>query len=485
MSGLAGAPRRAAHEDDEGGGFDPRLVRDLGSYVVRAVRVRWGLVLAIVLAGVVASAALLAVVPRKYHAETRILAQKNQVIAALGNPNRPFGGDSDAPTRAASETVKSQDNVLSLIRQTGLVDHWVRTRSGPMRLKDKVFGLLRGQPSREDIEDALASLLKRRIFVWTGPEGSVTITIDWPDPEMAYRVVEAAQENFLEARHVAEISVIADSIALLEAHAITVRQGVDVALEDYRQRRSSARRVDAASAAASAAASRLPEDPELSRLSGVITTKRRAVKDLEDFRQRRLSELQSQLAEQRAVYADSHPLVVNLRESIDALSKDSPNLSVARRELHELEVEYERKAGQPFGGDGEAARLAPVEPLKVSVEAAGSKVEPGEEYARQRLNAAVARYNTLLERIDIARMELEAARAAFKYRYVVTQPPRRPKKPSSPNVAMLFTAGVLASLGAAVLAAVVAEFRRGLVVQAWQVERGLGLTVLAEAQHSK
>ena len=47
--------------------------------------------------------------------------------------------------------------------------------------------------------------------------------VEWADGWTAARIVEAAQQNFLETRHVAEISTIAEYIAILEGHATTLR----------------------------------------------------------------------------------------------------------------------------------------------------------------------------------------------------------------------------------------------------------------------
>ena len=44
----------------------------------------------------------------------------------------------------------------------------------------------------------------------------------------------------------------------------------------------------------------------------MLEAKRRAINELEEFRRRRLAELQAELAQQRAVYADAHPAVAKL-----------------------------------------------------------------------------------------------------------------------------------------------------------------------------
>ena len=82
------------------------------------------------------TAAAAFLMPRTYHAEAKLLAQRNDVMAALSNPGRSVPWDADAPTRAAAETVLRRDNLISLIRQTNLVEEWDRTRAPILKLKD-------------------------------------------------------------------------------------------------------------------------------------------------------------------------------------------------------------------------------------------------------------------------------------------------------------------------------------------------------------
>ena len=58
-------------------------------------------------------------------------------------------------------------------------------------------------------------LLEKRIWVDATPD-TVSIGIHFPDPELAFDLVEAALQNFLEARRTAEISSIEEAITILE-----------------------------------------------------------------------------------------------------------------------------------------------------------------------------------------------------------------------------------------------------------------------------
>ena len=489
MSGQSDRGRPAPdYEDDEDGGFDLGIVRDYLAYCGRALLRRWRTAALVFGLTTGLAAAVIQILPRSYVSQTRILAQRNQIIAALGNPYRMLPSEADAPTRAASETVKRHQNLVALIRQTHLLDEWPKRRNFVGRLKDRVRGFFVGPMGAVDLEDALVTMLRERLTVYTGGEGTVTIQVEWSDADMAYRIVQAAQENFLESRHLVEISVIADSIALLEQNAGGMRGDVAAVIAEYgSKRRRGGKGADPTPAPVFTVPAPADEEEaggvDVAAIRAQVIAKRNAVKDLEDYRNRRLGELQAQLAEQSTVYAASHPSVLNLRQSIDALSQESPGLAAARRELEDAEADYAGRTGRSFADEPLAARarpaLYPVEPLRLAIEP-GSKVEPDEEYARQRMNAVVGRYNTLLERVAGAQMELDAARAAFKYRYVVIEPARPPKNPARPNAIKLFALALAGALGAGFLAAVLAEARDGLVVQSWQIHRSLGVPLLTE-----
>ncbi len=90
----------------------------------------------------------------------------------------------------------------------------------------------------------------------------------------------------------------------------------------------------------------------------------------------------------------------------------------------------------------------------------------------------------LLDRIDSARIELDTARAAFKYRYAVLRPPILPSAPAKPKLPLLAIGALLAAAGLSVIAAVLADLRSGRLLETWQVERLLGLPVLGEMPRS-
>jgi len=201
----------------------------------------------------------------------------------------------------------------------------------------------------------------------------------------------------------------------------------------------------------------------------------RAIQDVEDFRRRRLADLHAQLDEKRNTYSDAHPAVMQLQQDIEALSKDSSQVDQLRQEEQKLRQEYQARLAQeavpePDTGGG---RGAPSRGLPRST-------TPVEE--DERVRDARFQYQQIVERVNAAQLELDAVRAAFKYRYNVIWPPQLPKDPVSPNPTKILGAGFLAALFFAVLAAAAPDLRSGRILQRWQVERGLGLPILAELE---
>ena len=446
--------------------IDLDAVRDWASFVRHAIVRHQFLALVIFLAVAGAGASVPWALGHTWHVEATLLAQRNQVMPALGNPRRSIPSDADAPTRAAAEIVLRRANLVSLIRQTRLADSWTATRPPLLRVKDLVLDKVRGPLDDDAKLDALVGVLERRFAVRAG-DGTVTIALDWHDPQVAHQLVESAQQNFLEARHVSEVSTIAEAISILEGHAAEVRESILTAISDLeklqpRQGRSSSPAPRGVS----------PKEEERAQILVLLTAKRRAIADLEDFRRRRLADLQTQLAQQRASYQEVHPQIVDLKDSIAALGKESPQIESLRAEERQLIGEYERAGGRLGLEDvGERATLpAPPEAI-VLVQRPAAAEPPEHEYARARLRFAVSKYESLLDRIDGARIELDTARAAFKYRYTVVRPSQVPRKPAKPRAALLIAGGILGGLFLAVFAAVARDVLSGRLHEPWQLQR--------------
>jgi len=445
-------------------------------FVLHAVRRRKLLAVSIALLTVAATLALLSVMPRTYRIEAQLLAQRNSVMSALSNPGRPIPFDSDSPTRAAAETVLRRDNLLNLMKQTDLVNHWYRRRTWLFRLKDRLVDLI-ASPTEEEKTQALVEFLENRLTV-KAVEPTVTISLDWPDAQLGYRLVDTALQNFLEQRHSTEVSTIAEAITILEGHAANLKEAMDAEIQDVNR----LPQVGPGGSTSSSAPRRdlLTETnrAELAEVKVMLDAKRRAISELDEFRRRRLLDLRTQLTQQRAIYADAHPAIVTLQQSISTLQEPSPQLLALQKEERDLQAEYERLSARRTDVSSTVPKARPTDATQPR--AGDKRVDLDADYARTRLRFAMEKYDVLLERIESARIELDTARAAFKYRYGIIRPPTFPRRPEKPKVPLIVAAGIIAALALGTLAAALADLWSGKILELWQVERGLGLPVLGE-----
>jgi hypothetical protein len=451
------------YERDEAGGEPNRpQLKDWLLLFLGAVRRRKVLFTAVLVAG---CAAVVIYYLRKtpvYRVDAKILAQRQQLL-----PSSMRAGADDNPTRTAWELIHRRENLIALVKAGNLLGG-----GAPALKPDRLSFLRRGDKEPVDPMDQMVKIIDRMLVVYA-EDGTITITLDWPDPKQAYRVVDAALQNFIEARHVQEVTAIDEVLSVLRARAAKARAELDSVTDDVRREAVEGTREASQRASGTRPAPRGASE-ELVRLKSLLESKQRAIQDVEDFRRRRLADLHAQLDEKRNTFSEAHPAVIQLRQDIEALSKDSSQVAELHVEEAKLRQEYQAKLAQEGVADPDpspSGRAAAPRGLPRS----NTPVEDDE-----RVRDARFQYQQILERVNAAQLELDAVRAAFKYRYNVVWPPQLPRDPVSPDPRKIFGAGFLAALFLAVLAAAAPDLRSGRIVQRWQVERSLGLPVLAE-----
>lgn len=445
--------------------FDYGLLRDYAGFVLRSPRRHPTLAAAsFALVAAVAAASSL-VLPDVYQVQTSILALRNPAI--LG------GAEWDAPTRAARQTVLRRDNLTRLCDEVDLVDRHIKGRSPAGRFRAWLMAALtRTEPTREEVREALVDTLEARLWVAVSTEGTVTIGVHWPNKQMAYDIVDAAAQNFLEARHASESADLGESISVLEGRAAKLQQTLDARVEELekRQRQHPRRRRVAAS-------SGIQKDAELARIASALAAKRQALVDLEEFRRRRTEELRSQLFQKETVYADRHPEVLAARQSIAAMSQPSSQIEALRAEARALEREFASRGGRLEATAGGTVRSFVGDPLELRPQ---ESEDVQSEVERGQLRLVFDQYANVLLRLEAARLELDLARAAFKARYSVISPPKLPRGPYKNYALRRMLAGLLGGVALAFFASVGADLRGRRILERWQIERSLGLPVLGE-----
>ena len=403
-----------------------------------------------------------------YRVEAKILAQRQQALPSAVRPGAP----DDAPTRSAWEIIHRRENLIDLINEAKLLPPRgaVPPPSGFRERISRALSSLTGNPAPADDAEPTETLVRQldKALEVTTADGTITVAIDWPDARQAYRLVESALQNFLEARHLQEVTAIDEVISLLRGRAETLRDELERTVEEAR--RQSAR--DTSRLARLATPQVQPAQPseELVRLKSKLDAKDRAIADVEEFRRRRLADLQAQLDAQRGVYSDAHPSILALRQDIGALSRESPQIAALREEAEKLRRDYQARLAREPRRQGLGAPLAAT---GLAFAAGGAEDNEGVREAR-------LQYQHTLGRLNAAQLELDTARAAFKYRYNVVWPPEVPREPVSPKPEKILGLGALASLLLGLLAAAAPDLWKGRIVERWQVERSLDLPILGQ-----
>lgn len=500
---LAAAPAAATApaEDDADRLIDLVQVSNYIGFIVRSIGRRWLLALsiAVVMMGTITAAAF--VWPKAYHVDAKLLVQRNDVMASLVNPGRTIAREAEEPTRATQEIVLQHENLLSVIKETDLMRRWEETRIPLLKTKDRVMAALRGPRSEAAQLDGMVGLLEQRVKVYATPEGTVTFDLTWPEPTLAYDIVDKVIQNFLQFRRVSETSAISDSIAILDESVQTLERQVTQTIAELPKRPVPVRRVEQAPAPVAAVVP-LPATPSgppaditrrLTRLRADLDIKRQEVARLDESHRQQLTDAQTRLTAAKMVYGDDYPAVIALRQTVSQLTRESPELVNLRRDVQALESEYDTLTNAVQSAD-EAARAASApsttpdstrpraqaQPLEFDLSAMNNT--EGNDPTSLRLKVELAELAAVRERANAARAELQSSQAGFKYQYKMIRPPQVPRGPSSPNIPLWLAAGAIASLLLAVLAAVAADLASGRILEAWQVERQLGVPVTVKLQ---
>lgn len=452
----------------------PAQALEVLGFAVRAPRRRPLLAAGVFVLGVTVTVALALLVPRVYTVSATILVQRNVVIPLLGNPRRALPTDWDVPGRGTSESIFRRDNLVAVVKETDLVTRWNEGRPPILKLKDELSSRILGPISENDMARMMVGMLEKRLVVQV-EDPTIKISIEWQDPETAYRVVSCIEQNFLKDRGAAGTAAITDTLTILEDEESRQRELVATALAEAQKLQLSAAQPawQARAPQERSTSDHLTDGHEVAREVAGNAERRRTIQAADQARQRRLTELQAQLAELRITYASAHPLVLAMEEKI-----------------HQAEAApTELAPGKPVD-EGSPRRIKRFVPQNGDAREAPSDLRAGAERedtpelaaARARLGAAELKYEEVRDRIDSARIELQTAEAAFKYRYAIIQPAEQPKNPTKPNAVLIVVGGLAASVALAIATAVAKDHASGQFIEPWQVRQRLPIPLLADLE---
>jgi uncharacterized protein involved in exopolysaccharide biosynthesis len=452
--------------------FDFAATKEMLVLILRAPLRRPRLA-AVIFASVTLLATIAAVRARPtYEAQAAIVVQKNAMLPTFGEAAKNVPSNEIDPAVGVSEAVKGRQNLISLVQQTHLVD---KTKN-PLT-------------SDEDQLQAAVKVLERKLTV-TSDGATVTFVADWSDPQTAYDLVSAAVHNFLDSRTAAEVAIVSDAIDLLEEHAKSERNGIDVAMEEFLRLKETWKTPTASSAAPRVAGSS-PQPGEAvgpaeqAEIARRLDEKKQQIKEMQEDRRRQLSELNAQMAGILGTLTPSHPTAIGLRRKIDAFSQEPPNLTALKNEERSLLNELAAITGPKDGAKGSAGTLGILSTRGTGAASVASKqdleiVDPASAMALSKLQSRIRKYEDFMDQISAAKLQLDLARNAFKYRYSVFKPAEMPTRPKYPIRLLVIVGGTfLAAFLAAVVAALL-DLASGHFVEPWQVKRKLSLPLLGE-----
>jgi uncharacterized protein involved in exopolysaccharide biosynthesis len=471
--------------------IDWEALKDYLGYVKNAVLRHKLLALATFLVVASLGLALAKFLPRSYYSQATLLPKRSSTIAALVNPDRIAALDPDPPnplrppgevdsvTRTAAQAVMRRENLVALIKRVNLLDRWEATRAPLLRFKDTLVHLISSRPTEDIKLDAMVGMLEKQLTVDT-EDGKVTLGVTWPDPQLAYELVDAAQQSFLEARQREDLASINDAMEILEIHEKQATENVKVAYTHF-EKVFEQIMLERRRAVGDPRVGGFNSDHHLAGLRFLIRAKRRAISDSEEQHNRRLEQLNAELVAQRKLYGESHPNIVELHQKISGLrAQGSPNTKVLQGEEKQLTSEYERFGGQsvPFPDEPMPDPYG-LERVLMGILPAVSE-NPKAAVAVDELRVRLVVQQQMRKRIEAAKLERDISQASFKYRYTLLTPAEFPRTPVKPNAKVIALGGIVAGLLLGVFAAIARDVLSGRLLQPWQVKRDLGLPVLAE-----
>jgi uncharacterized protein involved in exopolysaccharide biosynthesis len=477
---ASGPGPSSERRDDDEALIDVKLAGDLVRFVLNAIG-RHKLAVALVFLGFLSAGVLSAVLlPKQYYAETKVLADRNVVMPLLGNPGRP-NTDADTPTRLASDLIMTRANLVRISQELNLLGLYESKRPFLSRIKRQVRNMIKGPLTDEEKLGELIWTLRTKMNVRVG-EGTVIVGVVWSDPELAFKIVQAAEKHYLADREEQELAMITGTISILERSAAELGKDINRMLDSLGRQRSAL--------APDEARGLLPPppvapttNPTLLAAQANLESVVRSIAELEQYRSRRLNELQSLLSEQRITFGAEHPQIESTQQLIKSLSSESPQLAQLREEEQKLRQLVTQLGGSAVAASVQSAdqSFAAVALRNMASMRVDSIVQEKQAYGRSRLRIAMSSYQALLERLDAARIELETVRATFSFKYGVLIPASVPKDPIGLKwPIMVAVAGILGVI-LAVATAVLLDIIGRRVLESWQIERGIGLPVLGEA----
>ncbi len=425
--------------------------------------------------------------PRSYEVDSRVLVQRTTLIGAQQQFVSPEEMRNLA--REYEEQVLARDNILAIVKQKNLVARWDDMRQPHRRLIDKINRKL-GKPAPTDDEkfEALVSNIETRMKVWVDAT-TVTVKIEWSEPQAARDIVDAAVKNFLEARFQSEVGVIPARLKIQEGFVAQAHKDLEAAATDLvrlQKANDPTKKVNLVIPQLPQGVNERPvpidADPALkARLDQV----RGQVQIAQQAKQQRLAELNQQLIEKQQTLAPGHPEVIGLKQTIAATeASTSPQVTQLKAEETTIinEMAAQQRAAQAKANEARPtprmalpAPAAPAPAPEVILASAPKSVQD----AQVRFDTVTATYQALVKQLQELQVQMQEQEAQYKNRYRITHPAEVPAGPKRPVGLIAVAIGILATIASVLMVAALADRFSGIFFEPRDVRDRLGLPVFA------
>jgi uncharacterized protein involved in exopolysaccharide biosynthesis len=465
------APAAQAYRQAAGGGDDDDERASLGEVLLFAInsarrRKLLSFIVTLICLGVTVAAVKLA--PRTYVSAGEVLVSKGKEEAGGWNP--------DGNKREQQEwdrQILARSNIENIIKDAKLVERWDEMRPPHRRLLDSI-GKYTGDrpPTDEQKFGALAGMLQGKLRLMID-QTTVTIMVEWSEPEAARDIVDSAIKRFIDKRYETEVSRTLNAIKPLEEQLESAR----AELERISPSTAPPKEKPTAAVPPSQLTDTRPVDPEiLKRLASAKEKQAAAAAKLQDLdaqKAARVQAVQNQLTERSAVLGPAHPEIVALKLQLEQVQKDPPDLTAARAAKAAADEDVSAAAAQ-------AGVNIPKPIYRGPLLAPAPTDKKLDDQTIAKLASARARYDQTLTELDKERRNLKTAEEDFKIKYQISHPPDVPFAPKKPVGLMVSLAGFFATVLLVLLLAALRDRSTGVMYEAKQVRDKLRLPVLGD-----
>ncbi|MCL2777902.1 MAG: hypothetical protein FWD73_07850 [Polyangiaceae bacterium] len=478
-----GVPQPSGGPGGGGGGGDEEegpsiAVRDRIFEAMRSAKRRMGLAFFVMMIGAALTVLAAIFAPKSYEVESQVLVQR---VAQLTGQQAQYISPEELSNirNEYQQQALARDSIIAIVKDKDLVDRWDAMRQPYRRLLDRINQRLGKSPPADDAKfDALVASIQQKMKVWVDAT-TVTVRLEWSEPEAARDIVDAAVKNFLKARYESEVGVIPTRLKIQESFVLQAHKDLEAAAADldYWTRRADPNN------RAKVFIPQLPQNVREADVDPALKAKlenvRQQIAQLQGTKQNRIAELNQQLREKQQQLGPNHPDIVSLKRMIAESGQDDPQLATLKAQereiLNTIENQKKTEVVRPAPRPNQAVAPTPVVPPAPENSAAPKNLQD----ATVRFETAKTKYATLVQQMSDIQLDLQTTEAAYKNRYKITQPAEVPIAPKRPVMLIASIIGLLATIAAMLIVAGIADRLSGIFFEPRDVRDRLGLPVFA------